>query len=91
MAFTEHGVAMASNLLKSNRAIKISVEIVRAFIRLRQILTIHKETTKEAADLKDFVLKHSNSNDREFKRVWDVIEKLTEPLKDRRKIGFDLS
>lgn len=93
MAFTEHGVAMTANLLKSNRAIAISVEIVRAFIRMRQVLANHKEMTKELSDLKNFVLKHSNSNDREFKRIWNTMERLAKPNKNmgQRQIGFDLS
>ncbi len=93
--FTEHGVVMAANLLKSDRAIAISVEIVRAFIRLREFLSSQKEISKELSDLKSFLLKHSNTNDREFKRVWDAITKLTEPLdigtKNQPKIGFDLN
>jgi len=89
--FTEHGVAMASNLLKSKRAVVISVEIVRAFIRMRQMLTGQKEMGKELTELKSFLLKHANHNDREFKRVWDAIGKLSQPLdKEQRKIGFQL-
>ncbi len=91
--FTEHGVVMASNLLKSNQATEVSVKIVRAFVRLRQIIAIHKETAKEVSDLKNFFLKHSNSNDREFKRIWKTIDKLAKPINDKKeqkKIGFDL-
>jgi hypothetical protein len=89
IAFTGHGVAMASNLLKSARAVEMSVEIVRAFIRIRQVLAGYKEMNKELTDLKSFLLKHSNSNDREFRRVWQTIEKLSSPPAER-KIGFDL-
>lgn len=89
--FTEHGAVMASNLLKSNRAIEVSIEIVRAFIRMRQVLAEHKEMSKELTELKSFLLKHSNKTDREFKRVWDAIDKLVEPTKsNQRKIGFNL-
>ena len=90
--FTEHGVVMAANILKNKRAVSISIEIVHAFIRLRQIVTTHKETAKEVSKLKDFVLKHSNANDREFKRVWNAIDKLSEPIKNKEhpKIGFEL-
>jgi len=92
MAFTEHGVAMASNLLKSQRAAEVSVEIVRAFIRMRQVLATHKEMTKELSDLKNFVLKHSNANGRELKRVWNAIDKLAKPIDDKKpKIGFNLN
>ncbi len=93
MAFTEHGVAMASNLLKSDRAIKVSVEIVRAFIRMREFLNSRKEMGRELRNLKSFLLKHSHANDREFRQVWQAIEKLSAPLteKTQRKIGFDLT
>lgn len=73
----------------------VNIEIMRAFIRLRQILSSHTAITKELTDLKSFLLKHSNSNDREFKQVWDAIEKLTTPSADKakesRRIGFDLN
>jgi len=90
--FTEHGVVMAANLLKSERAIAISVEIVRAFIKLRELLSSQKEVVKELAELKAFILKHSNSNDREFRRIWQAIEKLSmSPNQEKQRIGFDLN
>jgi len=91
--FTEHGVVMAANILKSKRAIWVSIEIARAFIRMRQIMTSHREMGKELVELKSFLLKHSNQTNREFKRIWNAIEKLAEPHngKEQRKIGFDVS
>ncbi len=93
IAFTEHGVAMAANLLKSDRAVEISVEIVRAFILLREFLNSRKEMGKELNDLKSFMLKHSHANNHEFQRVWKAIESLSHPPTEReqRKIGFDLN
>lgn len=93
MAFTEHGVAMAANLLKSERAIAVSVEIVRAFIRMREFLSSQKEMGRELCNLKSFLLKHSHANDREFQRIWRAIGKLSSPPaeKTQRKIGFDLT
>ena len=92
LVFTEQGVAMAANILKSKQAALISIEIVRAFVRLRQTLASHKEMSKELAELKAFTLKHSHANDREFKRVWQAIEKLSNPpVEEKPKIGFDLS
>lgn len=84
---------MAANVLKSKRAALISIEIVRAFIRMRHILAEHKEMAKELAGLKAFTLKHSNANDREFKRVWEAIDKLinTPITEEPRRIGFNLS
>ena len=94
-AFTEQGVAMLSSVLRSPQAVVVNIEIMRTFIRLRQALSTQTAMTKEFSDLKSFLLKHSNTNDREFKRVWDAITKLTEPLEQRAKnqsrIGFNLS
>jgi hypothetical protein len=91
--FTEHGVVMAANLLKSDMAITVSVEIVRAFIRMRHFLASQEEIIKDLAGVKSFVLKHSSQNDREFRRVWQAIEKLMSPPKaePEHRIGFDLN
>jgi hypothetical protein len=92
MAFTEHGVAMAANLLKSDRAVEVSVEIVRTFIRMREFLNSQKEFARELGELKSFVLKHSSQNSQEFRHIWSAIEKLSTPPteKEQRQIGFDL-
>ena len=78
-------------VLRSPQAIAINIEIVRTFIRLRQILTSHKKINKELAELKSFVLKKSNQNNQEFRRIWQAIEKLAPPKEEQRRIGFDLS
>lgn len=54
-AFTEQGVAMLSSILRSPQAVKINIEIMRAFIRLRQMLSTQKEMVRELTDLKVFV------------------------------------
>ena len=92
IAFTEHGVAMAANLLKSDRAIEVSVEIVRAFIRMREFLNSQSKLAHEVGELKSFLLKHSSQNSQEFRHVWAAIEKLSTPSteKEQRQIGFDL-
>jgi hypothetical protein len=91
-AFTEQGVAMLSGILRSPQAVKMNIEIMRAFVRLRHTLANLKDVTNELADLKSFMLKHSNATDREFRRVWTTIEKMAKPSNDKeqRKIGFDL-
>lgn len=84
---------MLANVLKSERAALISIEIVRAFIRLRQVLTSQKELVKEVADLKSFVLKHAQQTGQEFRRVWAAIDKLInppQPLKPQERMGFKL-
>jgi len=89
-AFTEQGVAMLSSVLRSPRAVKVNIEIMRAFIRLRQALASNKILAKELQEIKEFVLKNSFKTDREFQRIWRTIEKLTTPSVNRNKIGFNL-
>lgn len=89
--FTEHGVVMLANVLRSERAALVSIEVVRAFIRLRQALVSHQQLTKEVVELKSFVLKHAQKSDQEFRRVWKAIEKLAmPPPKEQPRIGFKL-
>lgn len=90
-AFTEHGVAMLSSVLKSPQATKINIEIIRTFIKLRHALDIHKELSKEMMELKSFILKHSQENDQEFRKIWKIMEEFIIPDKNQRKIGFNLN
>jgi hypothetical protein len=80
--FTEQGVAMLSSALKNKRAVQVNIEIMRAFVRLREILSTHKDLARKLAMLE-------NKYDRQFKVVFDAIRKLmTEPEPKRRSIGF---
>lgn len=90
-AFTEQGVAMLSSVLRSPQAVKVNIEIMRVFVKLRHILSEHKNLAKKIDELQSFILKHSHKNDQEFKKIWDVIKKLMTPEKEQRKIGFNLS
>jgi ORF6N domain len=81
-AFTEHGVAMLSSVLKSKRAVRVNIEIMRAFARLREVLSSHKELARQLAALE-------SKYDRQFKVVFDAIRKLmVEPAQKSRPIGF---
>ena len=81
-AFTEQGVAMLSSVLNSDRAIKVNIEIMRAFVRLRQILAANKELAKRLDALE-------KKYDAQFKVVFDAIRQLmTPPEPKRRPIGF---
>jgi hypothetical protein len=57
-AFTEHGVIMAANLLRSPQAIKVSVYVVRAFVKLREMLSAHKELAQKLAQLESKLQNH---------------------------------
>ena len=81
-AFTEHGAVMVANLLNSPRAAEISVHVVRAFVRMREIITSHNLLVQKIADLE----KHY---DHKFKVVFDAIYELMNPPKrETKKIGF---
>jgi hypothetical protein len=78
-AFTEQGVAMLSSVLRSPRAIQVNVEIMRAFVRLRQLLQSNADLAKKLAALE-------KKYDAQFKVVFDAIRELMAPAP--RPIGF---
>ena len=81
-AFTEQGVAMLSSILRSKQAVHVNIEIMRAFVRLRQIISSHKELAKKLDALEE-------KYDVQFKVVFDVIKQLMiPPVPKTRKIGF---
>lgn len=81
-AFTEQGVAMLSSVLRSDRAVQVNIEIMRAFVRLRQVLSEHKVL---AARLDALEQKY----DANFKVVFDAIRQLmAPPAQKKRGIGF---
>ncbi len=90
MAFTEHGVLMLANVLRSERAAQISIQVTRAFVRMRYIADSNKELAKVVLELRSFVLKNSNKTDLEFRRVWQTIERLSAPSANTNRIGFRL-
>ncbi len=91
IVFTEQGVAMLSSVLRSPQAVRVNIEIMRTFVRLRKLSVSHENLSKELRELKSFVLKYSNKTDREFQKVWRALEKMTAlPKPEPRKIGFDV-
>ena len=81
-AFTEHGVAMLSSVLRSPRAIAVNIEIVRTFVRLRSLLAGHADLARKLAALE-------KRHDAQFKMVFDAIRDLmAPPAKPRKPIGF---
>ena len=89
-AFTEQGVAMLYGILRSPQAVSVNIEIMRTFVKLRHILSEHKNLSIKIEELQSFMLKNSHNNDKEFKKVWGAIKKLMTPSDDLRKIGFNL-
>jgi len=84
--FTELGVAMLSTVLRSERAIEVNIAIMRAFVKLRELLSTHKDLARKIADLE-------KKYDGQFQVVFDALRRLMRPpvLTKRRKIGFKLS
>lgn len=83
-AFTEQGVAMLSSVLRSERAVQVNIEIMRAFIRLRQILASHAELAQKLNELE-------KKYDAQFKEVFEAIRQLmAPPMPKKRRIGFDI-
>lgn len=84
-AFTEQGVAMLSSVLKSKRAIRMNIAIMRAFVRLKQITLLNKDLAEKIGELQDKVGKH----DREIAGIIEAIRELISPsAKPKREIGF---
>jgi phage regulator Rha-like protein len=84
-AFTEQGVAMLSSVLHSDRAIEVNIAIMRAFVKLREILSTHKDLVKKLEDLE----RKYESHDKHIKIVFDAIRQLmAEPKKKKYKVGF---
>ena len=84
-AFTEHGIAMLSGVLNSKRAIKVNIAIMRAFVRLRQVIDTNRELAQRFSELEQRVGNH----DEEIAAILEAIRQLmTPPEKPRREIGF---
>src|SRR5690606_21614342 len=90
LAFTEQGVAMLSSVLRSPQAITVNIEIMRIFVKMRHVFASHKKLSKEVEEIKSFLLKNSQHNKAEFKKVWQAIDSLANPPEEERKIGFKL-
>jgi len=85
-AFTEQGVAMLSSVLKSKRAVQVNIAIMRAFVRLREILATHKELARELAEVK----RTQEEQGKKIAVIFEVLDKLLEPpaAPPRRRVGF---
>ncbi len=84
-AFTEQGVAMLSSVLKSRRAIRVNIAIMRAFVKIRETLALHKDLAVKLQELETRIAGH----DAQIQNVFDAIGKLTEaPEQPHRRIGF---
>jgi uncharacterized protein YjcR len=86
-AFTEQGVAMLSSVLKSKKAIHVNIAIMRVFVRLREILSTHKDLAHKLSTLETRIDKH----DHQIQSIFDAINQLiSPPEKPNRHIGFHI-
>jgi len=82
MAFTEQGVAMLSSVLRSERAIDVNIAIMRAFVKMRQMLATHEDLRRKIEEME-------SRYDEQFQVVFEAIRQLLEAdEKPKRKIGF---
>ena len=82
--FTEHGAVMAANILKSPIAVEMSLIVVRAFVKMREMMIEQKDLAKKLSALE-------KKYDKQFQIVFDAIRELmTPPEKPRKKIGFEV-
>lgn len=86
-AFTEQGVAMLSSVLNSERAINVNIEIIRAFVKLRKILS----STEELSQKLDALERKYHEHDEQFKVIFEAIRQLMDqPKLKPRQIGFHI-
>jgi hypothetical protein len=85
-AFTEQGVAMLSSVLRSPRAIRVNIEIMRTFVRMRRMIVAHEDLADKLTELERKVAEHDES----IRAIVLAIRQLMEPVKPpkRRRIGF---
>jgi len=84
-AFTEQGVAMLSSVLNSKRAIQVNIAIMRAFVKLREMLSTHKKLAYKMHELEQKIKTH----DEDIQSIFEAIRRLMTPSeKPKRKIGF---
>lgn len=82
LAFTEQGVAMLSSVLRSQRAVQVNIAIMRAFVKLREMLASHRDLARRLDEME-------KKYDAQFKVVFDAIRELMKPPeKPRSRIGF---
>ena len=88
-AFTEHGIAMLSSVLNSPTAVRVNIQIIRTFVRMRRLLATPGELVTQLQQLAETVQLH----DRQIKAVTDVLTRMLEPVPDpdpakKGRIGF---
>jgi phage regulator Rha-like protein len=85
LAFTEHGILMLANVLKTERAIQVSIRIIEIFVKIRELLLTHKDILLQLEKTEKKLSKH----DDDILLIFQYLEKLLNPAQPpRRRIGF---
>jgi phage regulator Rha-like protein len=95
-AFTEHGVAMLSSVLRSDRAVEVNIEIIRAFVKLRHLFAGHKELAEQIMKLEKEMLEQREKGEQTGKQIHQIFGLLQQlfnppsppPQPQKSKIGF---
>lgn len=86
-AFTEHGVAMLSSVLNSKQAIAINIQIIKAFVKLRQMALTNMELAKELKELRTALIDYAQTNNENIEEIFRQLDYLNE-LHRPDKVGF---
>jgi hypothetical protein len=90
-AFTEHGIAMLSSVLNSQRAIDVNISIMRAFVNMRKLIYSSIELKEKIKELERLTNNKFKDHDRKIKLIFDAIKSLIiQETKPKRQIGFQL-
>jgi phage regulator Rha-like protein len=93
-AFTEHGVTMLASILNTDKAVKMSIAVVRAFITLKQVTILHKDLAAQLAELRNELHERIGEHDTQLAAIYDAIENLLDDKtekkswEERERIGF---
>ena len=87
--FTEHGILMLSSVLSSKKAIKINIEIMVTFNKLRQYALSHKDANEQIAELRKLLMLYIEKNDKRVNDIIIVLNNLIEQPKKTKAIGFN--
>lgn len=90
-AFTEHGVLMSANVLNSQKAISVSIQIVNAFVKLRQMTLDYKDLPNRLSEVEKLLMLYIEKNDDRVDQIIRVLNNLIENPKETEPIGFRTS
>jgi phage regulator Rha-like protein len=85
-AFTEHGVTMLASVLRSEKAVKVSIAVVRAFISLKQYISDRKNISKQIASIKDELSERIDEQDVQIIEIYQVLDKLIQDKEEQKPV-----